>query len=213
MKESIMNKTIQNTLKKIGPPISKMISMSQVEFILENINNLLEKNIDGDLVELGCNVGTTSLYIQNFLNEFKSAKTFHVYDSFEGLPNMHINDKGSSKNFSKGSLKTSLVDFANNFSSKKVPLPHIHIGWFGDIPQRCYPEQISFAFLDGDFYSSIIESLEKVYPKLTEGGIILVHDYEWGALPGPKKACDDFFKDKEEKVIYENNFIGKIIKN
>ena len=61
--------------------------------------------------------------------------------------------------------------------------------------------------LDGDFYSSIIESLTYVYPKLSKGAIVVIDDYcdpeihnVNNILPGVKKACDEFFKDKKEKV-------------
>lgn len=40
------------------------------------------------------------------------------------------------------------------------------------------------------------------------GGIILVHDYEYEPFPGVKKACDDFLKDKPEKVVKGMNGIG-----
>ena len=74
------------------------------------------------------------------------------------------------------------------------------------------PLMDSFAFFDGDFYSSIMDSFKKVYHKMQPGGIILVHDYDWPVFPGTKKACDDFLADKPEKVVCEINGIGKMVK-
>ena len=37
----------------------------------------------------------------------------------------------------------------------------MHKGWFDQLSDREVPEQIAFAFLDGDFYSSIIDSLRR----------------------------------------------------
>ena len=69
------------------------------------------------------------------------------------------------------------------------------------------PKKISFAHLDGDFYSSILESLIYVYPNLSKGAIVIIDDYcdpkihdVNNILPGVKKACDEFFEDKKEKV-------------
>jgi hypothetical protein len=40
-------------------------------------------------------------------------------------------------------------------------------------------------------YSSTIQALDALYPKLSVGGFCIVDDY---ALPGAKKAVDDFRK-------------------
>ena len=71
------------------------------------------------------------------------------------------------------------------------------------------PERIAFAHLDGDYYDSIKVSIEHVYPRLSCGAICLVDDYNdpavnprgWNLLPGAKKACDEFFADKPEKLV------------
>jgi O-methyltransferase len=78
------------------------------------------------------------------------------------------------------------------------------------------PERISFAYLDGDFYDSILISLQYVYPKLTAGAICLIDDYcdpqinpkGWNRLPGVKKACDEYLIDKPEKMefIYSGTY-------
>lgn len=175
--------------------LSEMVSEEHIEIVLDCLKKT--KDIEGDVVELGCNVGTTSVYIQEFLKD----KEFHVYDSFEGLPEKTKNDI---TNFSKGSCKTTKEIFINNFRGKKIPI--IHEGWFKD---AVYPDKISFAFLDGDFYSSIIDSLEKVYPRMSKGGIIAIHDYQWSRLPGVEKACIDF--NPIEKIINKDN-IGILTK-
>jgi O-methyltransferase len=52
------------------------------------------------------------------------------------------------------------------------------------------PDKIAFAFLDGDFYESIRDSLRLVGPRMSEGGVIVVHDYTNPALPGVRKAVN-----------------------
>ena len=53
--------------------------------------------------------------------------------------------------------------------------------------------------MDGDFYTSVRESLEHVYPRLSKGAVVVVDDYcdpavnpVYESLPGVKRACDDF---------------------
>lgn len=187
------------------PIISTMVNQYQVRFILEQLESV--NHIDGDVVELGCNIGTTSIFLQTYLNR---AKKLHCYDSFEGFPEKDKKDEGAPYHFEfkKGGCSVPLEEFKYTFTSRNIPLPEIHKGWFKDSE---YPENISFAFLDSDFYTSIKDSLEKVYPRLVKGGKIVLHDYDWDVLPGVKIACDEFFKDKEEKVEF-HNFLGLVEK-
>ena len=193
---------------------SEMVSKNHLRIVLTNLKKVLDEDIEGDIVELGCNIGTTSLFIQKLLDNYKSKKKFHVYDSFEGLPEKHDNDKNNvERQFTKGQCKTKKETFIHNFKLAKLKLPVIHIGWFGKIPDNKYPKKIAFAFFDGDFYTSIFDSFNKVYPKMVPDSRITIHDYQWDILPGVEKACTDFLKDKPEKgTIICEDIIGIMIK-
>lgn len=210
------NKSLVDKLLMEYPMIpSKMVSKNHIKIVLEKLYNTLEQGIEGDVVELGCNVGTTSLFIRKLLNSYGLEKEFHVYDSWEGLPEESDKDVSNNKRFDKGSCKTRKGIFTHNFELAKLKLPEIHSGWFKKIPDKEYPEKISFAFFDGDFYDSILDSFSKVYSRLTSGAIVTIHDYEATFLPGVKKACTEFLSDKPEKgtmVNARNYNIGVMIK-
>jgi O-methyltransferase len=174
-----------------------------------NIYHLVTQTVlldtPGDIVELGSYDGTTSILIQKTLDQLGSKKTIHVYDSFEGLPEK--SEKDGDTVFFAGSCKTQEEKLIQNFKKHKTKLPVIHKGWFSKTLPKGLPKYISFAHLDSDFYSSILESLQYVYPKLSKGAIVVIDDYcdpkihdVNNILPGVKKACDEFFKDKKEKV-------------
>jgi len=202
IKSSNVNKSIVDLIDS-DPDILKSGMMLKSE-IYGNIYYLNEviNNIEGDIVELGCNVGTTSIFIQRWLDITNSDKEFNVYDSWEGLPEVLPVDEsqGSGPSFKKGSCKTSKESFINNFKQRNLKLPKIHSGWFKEIPDEEYPNKIAFAFLDGDLYSSIMDSLNKIYHKMSKGGIIIIDDCGWNVLPGCKKAVDDFLEDKPETL-------------
>ncbi|NOQ37704.1 hypothetical protein GQ472_02335 [archaeon] len=209
------NKDIVEKLLIDYPMIdSDMVSKNHLRIVLTNLKEVLDKDIEGDVVELGCNIGTTSLFIQKLLDHYKSKKKFHVYDSFEGLPEKHDKDKNNvERQFVKGRCKTKKEIFIHNFKVAKLKLPVIHVGWFGKISDDEYPKKIAFAFFDGDFYTSIIDSFNKVYPKMVPDSRITIHDYQWEVLPGVEKACTDFLKDKPEKgTIICEDIIGIMIK-
>ncbi len=55
--------------------------------------------------------------------------------------------------------------------------------------------------LDADIYEATLDGLKFFYPRMPKGGIILIHDYNALHLVGIKKAIDEFFKDKPERII------------
>jgi O-methyltransferase len=71
-------------------------------------------------------------------------------------------------------------------------LPVIHKAWFRDLAPADIPPQICFAFLDGDFYESIRDSLRLVWPQLAPRAIVVVDDYQSEALSGAKRAVDEW---------------------
>lgn len=55
------------------------------------------------------------------------------------------------------------------------------------------PKQIALLRLDTDFYDSTLITLEKLWPNLVIGGVLIIDDYDsWG---GSRKAVDEYFKD------------------
>ena len=185
-----------------------MLADGQIDYILDNLANTLD--LPGAVLELGCNVGMTTTFIQRLLNAAESDKDIHVYESFKGLPEKTEGD-GETASVA-GESTVSKHDFINTFKLAGLKLPVINEGWFREIPDEQYPDKICFAFFDGDFYSSITDSFEKVYYKMVPGGIILVHDYAWQNYPGVQKACEDFLKDKPEKIVQDIYGIGKMVK-
>lgn len=161
--------------------------------------SILEGGLDGDIVELGCGYGGTSALIMHALHDAHSDKLFHVYDSFEGMPEPCNLDEPGKNMLKKGDIHIFLDEFYNNLRrfAPDCPLPIVHRGWFKETLKEL-PEKVCFAFLDSDFYESISLSLEYVYPRLTQGAVVIIDDYGHPRIPGVAKAVDHFFKGKNE---------------
>lgn len=161
----------------------------------------------GMVVELGCNAGLTSVLIQKILNHLgvQDDRFLHVYDSFEGMPAQNPEgDKGTSlvEIMREGSIACTVTDVLGNFQMRGVePTPVIHKGWFEDTLPRSLPDEIAFALLDGDFYDSIGISLAAVWPRMVSHGIVMIDDYDFPAIPGCRRAVDEFVIDKREKPL------------
>ena len=205
---------------------SDMVSLEQGLNIFHLLSRTILLGVEGEVVELGCCHGLTAVLIRKTLDCLNSSKIFRVYDSFEGLPEK--SEKDGDISFSKGECHSTRDIFKNNFRKFDLKFPKMYVGWFKDTLPHYLPEKIAFAHLDGDFYTSIMESLEYVYPRLSPGAVVVIDDYcdpdiqkgiaenidhnafnkaplafvksDPNYLPGVKVACDEFFADKLEKV-------------
>lgn len=188
------------------PIISDQISRPALEVVLKELERTLDNQTTGAIVELGCYIGTTSLFVRRVLNERHDDRPFHVYDSFEGLPPKSTQDSSAAGvDFKAGELSVSKKQFLEQFRRAHLETPIIHKGWFNELTDKDLPDTIAFAFLDGDFYDSILTSLRLVWPRLEDGGTITVDDYRRETLPGVERAILDFFQGKSYKLRYAHN--------
>ena len=175
------------------------VSEKETEYIINIASGCLE--IPGDFVELGCYKGDTSLALAEVLKG--SDKQLWIYDSFEGLPEKSSFDSSPlGENFKKGELLVTKREVKERFLRAGFKVPVIKKGWFSNFSSSDLPEEISFCFLDGDFYESIRDGLRLIENKLSKGAVLIVHDYNNPALPGVKKAVDEWGLSKIE--IFES---------
>ncbi|MDQ5913950.1 MAG: O-methyltransferase [Patescibacteria group bacterium] len=186
--------TYKELLEK-HPIISEQIEKDELLIILKELERILSLDFEGDICEFGCFVGTTSLFIQRLLQVSSSKKKLYLYDSFEGLPEKMSQDQSAAgADFIPGELMASKSQLKLNFKKANLPIPKIKKAWFSDLKEKDLPKQICFAFLDGDFYKSVLDPLSLIEDRLTSGGIVIVDDYNNPALPGTKKAVDEFLR-------------------
>ena len=177
-------------------------------------------NVEGDYVEMGCYRGDTSLLLAEILRDFnrsstvensveKSVKKLWIYDSFEGLPEKADEDASAlGVDFRKGELAVTKREVKARFLRAGLPVPIIKKAWFSELTGADMPERIAFAFLDGDLYESLRDSLRLVGPRMVGSGIIVVHDYNNSALPGVAKAVDEYLAGREcQTELYQSMII------
>ncbi|MDO4871046.1 MAG: TylF/MycF/NovP-related O-methyltransferase, partial [Candidatus Saccharibacteria bacterium] len=141
-------------------------------------------------------------------------KRLFLYDSFEGLPEKSAEDQSPAGiQFKRGELLATKKQLITNLKRADItPLPIIKKAWFADLTPRDIPERISFAFLDGDYYHSILDPLKLIWPRLSDGAIVIVDDYASEALPGAARAVCDWQQKHQFNVQVEAS-LGIIRKN
>ena len=152
-----------------------------------------QSRLPGEMVEVGVYRGGSS----KLICEAKGDTPLHLFDTFEGLPETHPYDRGF---FQRGLFPGSLEAVQNYLSA--YPNVIFHPGLFPQTAEGLEDRRVSFVHLDVDIYESMKAGLEFFYPRLVEGGIILVHDYQY---PGVRRAFDEVFAENGHTIIPLNS--------
>lgn len=166
--------------------------------------------LDGDVVELGVGKGGTSLFFGH-LARAKGKRVFS-FDSFEGLPDP--DNRKDNPYFRRGDYRPSPRVQLNllqrlHFLAKKYDLLDTIQpvkGFFADTVPSIPPDQrFCMAHLDSDLYDSVYVSLEGVFDRMTDGGIIIIDDF-FHPAQGPARAAADFFNERGLCPVFHVSF-------
>lgn len=146
--------------------------------------------LPGAMAEVGVFQGSSA----RMICEAKGDKEFHLFDTFEGLPESSTADKSVHRVGQYLVTLESVQAFLEGF-----PNVHFHKGLFPDSAADVPDQKYAFVHLDVDLYESTLAGLKYFYPKMITGGVILSHDYS--ILAGVKQAFTEFLADKPEKPI------------
>lgn len=184
--------------------LSNQVNKVEIDVIIRELRRVILGDVIGDVIEMGCYIGTTSVFIAKELSE--TDKKFYVYDSFEGLPEKTSQDTSAiSGQFITGELNASKNQFIMNIKRANVPMPIIKKAWFSELTEKDVPRQICFAFLDGDYYQSIKDSFKIIENSISSGAMIIVDDYGNDSLPGARKAVDEWLSKHPAKLRIEQS--------
>ncbi len=173
-----------------------MIGMKRLDNIQVCVEDVLEKQIPGDLIETGVWRGGATIFMRAILRAHEvTDRVVWVADSFEGLPppdtEAYPEDAGD-PHYQYQDLAVSLEQVIANFAKYDLLDDQVKFlkGWFRNTLPTAPIEKLAVLRLDGDMYESTMEALVALYPKLVPGGYLIVDDY--GAIPGCRQAVQDY---------------------
>lgn len=185
------------------------------------------EGIPGDIAECGVWAGGTAGLMAAASVRLGSpgARRFHLFDSFEGLPQPSEHDVDVLDEFRRqfpdlpldagsdtGSLTAigacaapleavhELFDEVLKIDPADVV---IHRGWFQETIPAAEPSigQLSILRIDGDWYESTKVCLEGLFDKVADGGFVLIDDYN--EFSGCRQALDEFLADRGVEAVLE----------
>lgn len=169
----------------------------------------LSNNLPGDLAECGCYVGTSAFFIA----QASQHGTLYLFDSFQGLSHPNVADHGTTDDvlpWSAGDLSTDEATLRRNLS--RYDSIEVLPGWiperFGEVMDR----QFRVVHIDVDLYQPTRDSLEFFYPRLVQGGVIVMDDYGFATCPGATRAAHEFSSHHGAGVLHLATGQGVITK-
>jgi O-methyltransferase len=178
-----------------------------------NFIQLIEQVADlpeGDYVEMGTQYGGTAKLIYDLM---PVSRRLFCFDTFEGFtqPDLDEESKVYNHGFTTDSIRPLAMETVKNIIMGNSPSARLTMVK-GRVPETLAPYESCrwrFAHLDMDLYEPTRTALEWLWPRMVPGGIIYFHDY--GALPGVKKAVDEFVRPLERLAIPMGDRFGSAV--
>jgi O-methyltransferase len=161
------------------------------------VQRLKQRDVKGDFAELGVYKGESA----RLIHLMDSSRMFHLFDTFEGFTNADLKPETgkaatySSNDFADTSINKVLKNIGGNTDKIKV-----HPGHFPDSAVGLQEYNFALVNMDADLYNPTKAGLEYFYPRLSQGGVIIIHDYneKWEGLV---KAVDEFSAKIPEQLV------------
>lgn len=179
-----------NLIKKIKLEVKLLMEINEAYQVYMAVKNT--KKIKGNIAEIGVYRGGSA----KIICEAKEDKSLHLFDTFEGIPELSKWDTGD---YHKGELQASLKDVKSYLN--KYRNVYFYKGLFPSTAKPIRNKKFSFVNIDVDIYESTLNCLKFFYTRMNPGGVIISHDYINKNAAGVRKAFDNFFKDKPEPII------------
>jgi len=160
------------------------------------IERIKNENIKGSFAELGVYKGETA----KFIHEMNNTRKFYLFDTYEGYSKKDIEkETGEASTYTSKNFSNTSIDAVKEYIDGNGNLIFLK----GHFPETTYSlknQKYSLVTMDANLYNPTKDGLEYFYPKLSKGGVIIIHDYnhKWEGL---MKAIDEFVKKIPESLI------------
>ena len=195
--------TVPDLLKKIESRYRDKVRFYTFWFQIERLK---KENVPGAFAEVGVYKGETA----RMIHAMDPSRVFHLFDTFTGFSKEDLQAeksteaKYSTENFSDTSIETVKAFIKGNEQIQ------FHAGYFPGTTQGLTEKSYAFVHIDADLYSPTIAALTYFYPKLSPGGVIMVHDYNH-TWEGAERAIREFTAGIPEVLVEVCDWQGSIL--
>jgi hypothetical protein len=173
-----------------------MVGRKRLDNVQNCVEEIIARGVSGDLVETGVWRGGTTILMRAILKAHGITDVaVWCADSFEGMPKPTATDlkaQAESDFSDRDYLAVSLDEVKANFERFGLLDDQVKFlkGWFCDTLPAAPIQRIALLRLDGDLYSSSMDTLKYLYPKVSPGGYVIVDDYN--SWPACRQAVTEY---------------------
>jgi hypothetical protein len=190
-----------------------MTSTESIYALIQAVKYVVRR-VDGDIVECGTwRGGSVMAVAQTLLRLGRMDRDLWLFDTFEGMTppgeqDVSLRGRPASATFEKRRNGDSCdwcvapleevrrAVLGTGYDPRRV---HFVKGRVEDTIPAHAPDRIAILRVDTDWYESTRHELEHLFPRLAEGGVLIVDDY--GYWLGVKKATDEYFERNRVKML------------
>lgn len=160
----------------------------------------------GDYAELGTYRGLTASIIWP---RMAPGGTLYCFDTFEGFDERDLADDRLAQPMERAAFRNTSLDIVRTqISNGRDEGLVFRVGFFPETFAGLEEKRFRLVHIDMDLADPITAALETFWPRMVEGGIILVHDYRSKRYPMAAEAVDGFFSARGISVWPLNDRLG-----
>lgn len=184
-----------------------MTDAARIDALYDVVQQIVLQNTPGDLVECGVYRGGSSMAAALALRaQGDLTRRLWLFDTFEGMTEPTALDvklkNGAAAAAKFEALRTGansadwcaapIEQVERNMRSTGYPAENLRIvkGPVEETLLRDIPDRIALLRLDTDWYTSTRIEMERLYPRVSQGGVLIVDDYNSWA--GARQAVDEY---------------------
>ena len=182
------------SIEKLDKTYVEISVKSRILFLQRFAEIAYKEEIEGAVAEAGVYRGEFAKYINKYFYNRKC----YLFDTFKGFMTYDIGKEQAPSLTAANHLKNVKVEE----TLQKMPIRENIVVKIGRFPETAVgiDEKFAFVNLDMDLYEPTIEGLRFFYPLMSDGGVILVHDYFNKSYPNIEKAIFDFEKELGKRL-------------
>jgi O-methyltransferase len=168
------------------PRYEFQMSPRQLCFLAQCIERI--KEVDGAIVEIGCAHGLTTTFLHEYMTGSGFEKEYVCIDTFAGFTEKDINVEVNERDKKTSDYKGAFTDndptwFKESLQKRNINNIKIIQADISELSKEMLPERVAFCLVDVDLYRPVLSALEKIYPRMSPGGLIVIDDCWHKASP------------------------------
>jgi len=155
------------------------------EYLPTNLMHLADlltsvADVSGNIVEVGALRGATTIWLNKVMNAAGNDGHYYAIDTFSGFVESHVLHEAQQRAKDGDRIRSHFLANSQKWFDKSMQLNGIDrvTSICGDAATLDYTSmgQLSFVLVDVDIYIPVLESLKRITPLMSKGGIIVVDD-------------------------------------